>query len=171
MSGRTTERWSSDMDCRVLCQLVSRVPVIFPDICWIVTSVSHRTYRTHMCDIILLIVVNVYCGLILIIRYNCAGLQFGKVDIGQYGAVAERYFYTIFLFNSDFCFLFITCSTKYYWRSQTPNSLYRYKVNPSPLSKQLPSLLLLQGGREVMRRPLVDKKGWAIAWSFTEVHS
>jgi len=43
----------------------------------------------------------------------------------------------------------------------------RYKVNPSPLCKQLPSLLLLQGGRELMRRPLVDKKGWAVGWSFT----
>ncbi|KAI7801387.1 thioredoxin-related transmembrane protein 2-A [Triplophysa rosa] len=69
----------------------------------------------------------------LSLKYNCAGLQFGKVDIGRYGAVAER-----------------------------------YKVNPSPLSKQLPSLLLLQGGREVIRRPQVDKKGRALAWSFTE---
>ncbi|KAG1962917.1 thioredoxin-related transmembrane protein 2-A [Pimephales promelas] len=69
----------------------------------------------------------------LSLKYSCLGLKFGKVDIGQYGAVAER-----------------------------------YKVNPSPLCKQLPSLLLLQGGRELMRRPLVDKKGWAVGWSFTE---
>ncbi|XP_058654609.1 thioredoxin-related transmembrane protein 2-A isoform X2 [Onychostoma macrolepis] len=69
----------------------------------------------------------------LSLKYNCLGLKFGKVDIGQYGAVAER-----------------------------------YKVNPSPLCKQLPSLLLLQGGREIMRRPLLDKKGRAIGWSFTE---
>lgn len=48
-------------------------------------------------------------------------------------------------------------------------SHYRYKVNPSPLCKQLPSLLLLQAGREIMRRPLLDKKGRAIGWSFTEV--
>ncbi|XP_055034241.1 thioredoxin-related transmembrane protein 2-A [Misgurnus anguillicaudatus] len=44
----------------------------------------------------------------------------------------------------------------------------RYRINPSPLSKQLPSLLLLQGGREFMRRPQVDNKGRAVAWSFTE---
>ncbi|RXN35162.1 thioredoxin-related transmembrane 2 [Labeo rohita] len=69
----------------------------------------------------------------LSLKYNCLGLKFGKVDIGQYGAVAER-----------------------------------YKVNPSPLCKQLPSLLLLQGGRELLRRPLVDNKGRAIGWSFTE---
>lgn len=44
----------------------------------------------------------------------------------------------------------------------------KYKVNPSPLSKQLPSLIIFQGGREVMRRPVVDSKGRAVSWSFTE---
>ncbi|KAL4640622.1 thioredoxin-related transmembrane protein 2-B [Arapaima gigas] len=44
----------------------------------------------------------------------------------------------------------------------------RYKVSTSPLSKQLPSLLLFQGGKELMRRPQVDKKGRAVSWSFTE---
>lgn len=47
--------------------------------------------------------------------------------------------------------------------------LCRYKVSTSPLSKQLPSLVLFQGGKEVMRRPQVDKKGRAVSWSFTEV--
>ncbi|XP_017547570.1 thioredoxin-related transmembrane protein 2-A [Pygocentrus nattereri] len=69
----------------------------------------------------------------LSLKYNCSGLKFGKIDIGRYASVAER-----------------------------------YKVSPSPLSKQLPSLLLLQGGREIMRRPQVDKKGRAVSWSFTE---
>ncbi|KAG7235862.1 hypothetical protein INR49_002059 [Caranx melampygus] len=32
----------------------------------------------------------------------------------------------------------------------------------------LPSLVLFQGGKEVMRRPQVDKKGRAVSWSFTE---
>ncbi|XP_034754256.1 thioredoxin-related transmembrane protein 2-B [Etheostoma cragini] len=44
----------------------------------------------------------------------------------------------------------------------------KYKVSTSPLSKQLPSLVLFQGGKEVMRRPQVDKKGRAVSWSFTE---
>ncbi|XP_069023523.1 thioredoxin-related transmembrane protein 2-B [Embiotoca jacksoni] len=44
----------------------------------------------------------------------------------------------------------------------------KYKVSASPLSKQLPSLVLFQGGKEVMRRPQVDKKGRAVSWSFTE---
>ncbi|XP_053190228.1 thioredoxin-related transmembrane protein 2-B [Scomber japonicus] len=44
----------------------------------------------------------------------------------------------------------------------------RYRVSTSPLSKQLPSLVLFQGGKEVMRRPQVDKKGRAVSWSFTE---
>lgn len=46
---------------------------------------------------------------------------------------------------------------------------FRYKVSTSPLSKQLPSLVLFQGGKEVMRRPQVDKKGRAVSWTFTEV--
>ncbi|KAM4584397.1 thioredoxin-related transmembrane protein 2-B [Odontesthes bonariensis] len=74
---------------------------------------------------------SVYADLSL--KYNCAGLKFGKVDIGRYGEVSKR-----------------------------------YKVSASPLSKQLPSLLLFQGGKEVMRRPQVDKKGRAVSWSFTE---
>uniref|UniRef100_A0A3Q2TCW5 Thioredoxin-related transmembrane protein 2a n=1 Tax=Fundulus heteroclitus TaxID=8078 RepID=A0A3Q2TCW5_FUNHE len=69
----------------------------------------------------------------LSLKYNCAGLRFGKVDIGRYGEVSQR-----------------------------------YKVSTSPLSKQLPSLLLFQGGREVMRRPMVDNKGRAVSWTFNE---
>ena len=45
----------------------------------------------------------------------------------------------------------------------------RYRVSASPLSKQLPSLVIFQGGKEVMRRPQVDKKGRAVSWTFTEV--
>ncbi|XP_014064428.1 thioredoxin-related transmembrane protein 2-B [Salmo salar] len=69
----------------------------------------------------------------LSLKYNCAGLKFGKVDIGRYGDVSKK-----------------------------------YKVSTSPLSKQLPSLVLFQGGKEVMRRPQVDKKCRAVSWSFTE---
>ncbi|XP_045903912.1 thioredoxin-related transmembrane protein 2-B [Micropterus dolomieu] len=74
---------------------------------------------------------SVYADLSL--KYNCAGLKFGKVDIGRYGEVSKK-----------------------------------YKVSASPLSKQLPSLVLFQGGKEVMRRPQVDKKGRAVSWTFTE---
>lgn len=74
---------------------------------------------------------SVYADLSL--KYNCAGLKFGKVDIGRYGEVSKK-----------------------------------YKVSASPLSKQLPSLVLFQGGKELMRRPQVDKKGRAVSWSFTE---
>ncbi len=55
-----------------------------------------------------------------------------------------------------------------YWLSHEL-SLNRYKVSTSPLAKQLPSLVLFQGGREVMRRPMVDNKGRAISWTFNEV--
>ncbi|MCI4376152.1 hypothetical protein PGIGA_G00185140 [Pangasianodon gigas] len=74
---------------------------------------------------------SVYADLSL--KYNCAGLKFGKVDVGRYSDVSKK-----------------------------------YKVSTSPLSKQLPSLVLFQGGKEVMRRPQVDKKGRAVSWTFTE---
>ncbi|XP_068111647.1 thioredoxin-related transmembrane protein 2 [Hyperolius riggenbachi] len=69
----------------------------------------------------------------LSLKYNCAGLKFGKVDIGRYPDVSTR-----------------------------------YNVSTSPLTKQLPTLILFQGGKEVMRRPQVDKKGRAVSWTFTQ---
>ncbi|XP_078064827.1 thioredoxin-related transmembrane protein 2-like, partial [Mustelus asterias] len=44
----------------------------------------------------------------------------------------------------------------------------KYKVSTSPLSKQLPTLILFQGGQESIRRPLIDKKGRAVSWTFSE---
>lgn len=46
---------------------------------------------------------------------------------------------------------------------------HRYKVSTSPLTKQLPTLILFQGGTETMRRPQIDKKGRAVSWTFSEV--
>lgn len=42
-------------------------------------------------------------------------------------------------------------------------------MSTSPLTKQLPTLILFQGGKEVMRRPQIDKKGRAVSWTFSEV--
>lgn len=69
----------------------------------------------------------------LSLKYNCAGLRFGKVDVGRYGEVSQR-----------------------------------YRVSTSPLAKQLPSLVLFQGSQEIMRRPMIDKKGRAVSWTFNE---
>ncbi|XP_038620253.1 thioredoxin-related transmembrane protein 2 [Tachyglossus aculeatus] len=69
----------------------------------------------------------------LSLKYNCAGLNFGKVDVGRYPDVSTR-----------------------------------YKVSTSPLTKQLPTLILFQGGKEVLRRPQIDKKGRAVSWTFSE---
>ncbi|KAJ8015589.1 hypothetical protein DPEC_G00027680 [Dallia pectoralis] len=44
----------------------------------------------------------------------------------------------------------------------------RYKISTSPLARQLPSLVLFQSGREVMRRPMVDSKSRAVSWTFNE---
>nr|XP_045003750.1 thioredoxin-related transmembrane protein 2-like [Jaculus jaculus] len=41
----------------------------------------------------------------------------------------------------------------------------RYKVSTSPLIKQLPTLILFQGGKEVMQ---IDKKGRAVSWTCSE---
>ena len=41
-------------------------------------------------------------------------------------------------------------------------------MSTSPLTKQLPTLILFQGGKEVMRRPQIDKKGRAVSWTFSE---
>ncbi|KAH1170864.1 hypothetical protein KIL84_006482 [Mauremys mutica] len=49
-----------------------------------------------------------------------------------------------------------------------PDVSTRYKVSTSPLTKQLPTLILFQGGKEVMRRPQIDKKGRAVSWTFSE---
>nr|XP_033776261.1 thioredoxin-related transmembrane protein 2 isoform X1 [Geotrypetes seraphini] len=69
----------------------------------------------------------------LSLKYNCAGLKFGKVDVGRYQEVSTK-----------------------------------YKVSTSPLTKQLPTLILFQGGKEVLRRPQIDKKGRAVSWGFSE---
>lgn len=44
----------------------------------------------------------------------------------------------------------------------------RFAVSTSPLTKQLPSLVLFQGGHEVMRRPMVDSKGRSVSWTFSD---
>ncbi|KAM6465985.1 thioredoxin-related transmembrane protein 2 [Python bivittatus] len=69
----------------------------------------------------------------LSLKYNCTGLNFGKVDVGRYPDVSTK-----------------------------------YKISTSPLTKQLPTLILFQGGKEVMRRPQIDKKGRAVSWNFSE---
>ncbi|XP_072350693.1 thioredoxin-related transmembrane protein 2-like [Scyliorhinus torazame] len=69
----------------------------------------------------------------LSLKYTCAGVKFGKADVGRYSEISEK-----------------------------------YKVSTSPLSKQLPTVILFQGGKEAMRRPLIDKKGRAVSWTFSE---
>ena len=45
----------------------------------------------------------------------------------------------------------------------------RHKVDGSAISKQLPSLILYEGGKETKRRPLVDRRGVITKYTFTEV--
>ena len=45
----------------------------------------------------------------------------------------------------------------------------RYKVDGSSWSKQLPTIILFENGKEKMRRPYVDYKGTVQKFFFTEV--
>uniref|UniRef100_UPI00398F6226 thioredoxin-related transmembrane protein 2-like n=1 Tax=Pristiophorus japonicus TaxID=55135 RepID=UPI00398F6226 len=36
------------------------------------------------------------------------------------------------------------------------------------MTKQLPTVIMFQGGKEMMRRPQIDKKGRAVSWTFSE---
>jgi len=47
----------------------------------------------------------------------------------------------------------------------------RHKVDGSAVSRQLPSLILYEGGKETKRRPLVDRRGVITKYTFTEVRS
>lgn len=47
--------------------------------------------------------------------------------------------------------------------------IIRHKVDGSAVSKQLPTLILYEGGKETKRRPLVDRRGVITPYTFTEV--
>ena len=49
------------------------------------------------------------------------------------------------------------------------NIFLRYKVDNSAVSKQLPTLILLEGGKETKRKPFVDKKCAITPYTFSEV--
>ncbi|KAM8813976.1 thioredoxin-related transmembrane protein 2 isoform 1-T1 [Rhynchonycteris naso] len=99
----------------------------------------------------------------LSLKYNCTGLNFGKVDVGRYTDVSIRYVraWAEGLLRESLGGMSTDAFTEYFLGS-------RYKVSTSPLTKQLPTLILFQGGKEVMRRPQIDKKGRAVSWTFSE---
>lgn len=53
--------------------------------------------------------------------------------------------------------------------ARNPDTASKYKINTSTLSKQLPTVILFQNGKETMRRPLVNDKGKLIPFAFTYV--
>ncbi|XP_065540829.1 thioredoxin-related transmembrane protein 2 isoform X1 [Lathamus discolor] len=98
----------------------------------------------------------------LSLKYNCSGLHFGKVDVGRYTDVSTRYG------RQGRCWGRVPRSPPPAWGSLLASPCCRYKVSTSPLTKQLPTLILFQGGTETMRRPQIDKKGRAVSWTFSE---
>ncbi|XP_053924538.1 thioredoxin-related transmembrane protein 2 isoform X1 [Cuculus canorus] len=100
----------------------------------------------------------------LSLKYNCPGLHFGKVDVGRYTDVSTR---------SGGAGPVMQAGLEPREPPAPPvlpEPLLprRYKVSTSPLTKQLPTLILFQGGIEKMRRPYIDKKGHAVSWTFSE---
>lgn len=53
--------------------------------------------------------------------------------------------------------------------ARSPDTATKYKINTSSLSKQLPTLILFQNGKEVMRRPSVNEKGKLIPFVLSYV--
>lgn len=53
--------------------------------------------------------------------------------------------------------------------SRNPGVATKYKINTSPLSKQMPTLILFKNGLEVMRRPVVNERGKLVPFNFNYV--
>ncbi|XP_063253880.1 thioredoxin-related transmembrane protein 2 isoform X1 [Prinia subflava] len=105
----------------------------------------------------------------LSLKYNCSGLQFGKVDVGRYTDVSTRC--GEHSLGKQGPLRASPCdppAPSGCLRVTVGLSCHRYKVSTSPLTKQLPTLILFQGGTEIMRRPQIDKKGRAVSWTFSE---
>nr|CAI5845211.1 unnamed protein product [Callosobruchus analis] len=49
-----------------------------------------------------------------------------------------------------------------------PEAGQKYNVSDSSMSRQLPTVVLFQGGKEVMRRPTLDSKGNVVKFVFSE---
>lgn len=77
----------------------------------------------------------------------------------------------------DFAPVFAKLSSDYYLENlkfgkvdigRYPDAGQKYKIDDSSLSKQLPTVILFQEGKEVIRRPMTDSKGKFIKFVFSE---
>ena len=50
-----------------------------------------------------------------------------------------------------------------------PEAAQKYRISTSSFSRQLPTVVLLDGGLEVTRRPGFDEKGRLVPFTFTQV--
>jgi hypothetical protein len=50
-----------------------------------------------------------------------------------------------------------------------PDAAKKYNISDSSMSRQLPTVILFKGGKEVTRRPAVDNRGKLIKFFFSEV--
>lgn len=51
-----------------------------------------------------------------------------------------------------------------------PDAAKKYGINDSSMSRQLPTVILFRGGKEITRRPAADDRGKLIKFFFTEVN-
>lgn len=86
-TGWAGEGQPCDMDCWILCQLVSRVSVLCFSVCRSLPKVGPASPRLPHCW---RPVTRPFTPSAVSYRYNCTGLKFGKVDIGRYGEVSKK---------------------------------------------------------------------------------
>lgn len=53
--------------------------------------------------------------------------------------------------------------------SRYPDAAKKFYVNDSALSQQLPTVIMFKNGEETFRRPILNNKGKAFKFFFTEV--
>ena len=94
-----------------------------------------------------------------ICSFTLSNLRFGKVDLLRFPEMARQY---VLLLRS----LIPSNTAK---ALIAPLHCIRYKIDTSSFSRQLPTVVLFKGGREVDRRP--NENNRFNKYFFTRVHS
>lgn len=55
--------------------------------------------------------------------------------------------------------------------SRNPETAEKYRINTTPFSKQLPTVILFEKGKETLRRPVVQSNSKLAPFAFTFVSS
>lgn len=98
--------------------------------------------------------------------------------LGEYNTTWFITFYAVWNPTcANFAPIFAKLSSDYYLDNlkfgkvdigRYPDAAKKYQIDDSSFSKQLPTVILFQDGKEVMRRPVTDTKGKFIKFLFSE---